>query len=148
MLTCQKNKRNERPGISPRSFLQHCWKLCIVLLFIANCSLAGSSLSGTDSIKQKYAFDDPNNPDCPCHKYQKLAEAEYHALLIKTHNYSTDPLAGLYEKSLPKPFTASTVKSKKRNKADWFVRHKWNRSGSCRRVKKNKHHQTACARWS
>jgi hypothetical protein len=30
-----------------------------------------------DSIKKKYDLNDPRNPDCPCHKYQKLAEDEY-----------------------------------------------------------------------
>ena len=30
-----------------------------------------------DSTKQKYDLNDPRNPDCPCHKFQKLAEDEY-----------------------------------------------------------------------
>jgi hypothetical protein len=31
----------------------------------------------TDTTKQQYALNDPRNPNCPCHKYQKMAEDEY-----------------------------------------------------------------------
>ena len=30
-----------------------------------------------DSLKTKYELNDPRNPNCPCHKYQKLAEKEF-----------------------------------------------------------------------
>jgi hypothetical protein len=43
------------------------------LLYISPCK---ASLP-KDSTKQKYDLNDPRNPDCPCHKYQKLAEDEY-----------------------------------------------------------------------
>jgi hypothetical protein len=35
---------------------------------------------------KKYELNDPRNPDCPCHKYQKLAEEEYR----KAHDISND----------------------------------------------------------
>ncbi|HEY1039101.1 MAG TPA: hypothetical protein VGF30_06830 [Bacteroidia bacterium] len=30
-----------------------------------------------DTTKVKYDINDPRNPDCPCHKYQQLADEEY-----------------------------------------------------------------------
>lgn len=30
-----------------------------------------------DSLKSKYDLNDPRNPNCPCHKHQKLADEEY-----------------------------------------------------------------------
>jgi hypothetical protein len=38
-------------------------------------------LPGKDSLKTKFDLNDPRNPDCPCHKYQKQADKEYEALL-------------------------------------------------------------------
>ena len=39
-------------------------------------------LSAQDS---KYDINDPRNPNCPCHKYQKLADEEYKKML-RTRN--------------------------------------------------------------
>lgn len=33
-----------------------------------------------DSTKVKYKLNDPRNPNCPCHKYQKLADEEFRKL--------------------------------------------------------------------
>ena len=30
-----------------------------------------------DSLKSKYGINDPRNPNCPCHKYQKIADEEF-----------------------------------------------------------------------
>lgn len=40
----------------------------------------------------KYDINDPRNPNCPCHKYQKLADEEY-ARLTKTKNKGVGELA-------------------------------------------------------
>lgn len=45
----------------------------IFLLFTLNTNAA----TDTTKTKQQYDINDPRNPDCPCHKYQKLAEEEY-----------------------------------------------------------------------
>ena len=37
----------------------------------------------SDSLKTKYAINDPRNPDCPCRKYQKRADKEYRKLIAK-----------------------------------------------------------------
>jgi hypothetical protein len=33
-----------------------------------------------------YPINDPRNPDCPCHKYQKLADEEFKKLLASSNN--------------------------------------------------------------
>ena|ERR1035437_6206195 len=39
-----------------------------------------------DSIKNKYDINDPRNPQCPCHIYQKQADEEYNKLQKKQGN--------------------------------------------------------------
>jgi len=58
-----------------------CVNLCNLWFII--CPAATQVLPMKDSTKQQYALNDPRNPDCPCHKYQKLAEEEYNELLKK-----------------------------------------------------------------
>lgn len=41
-----------------------------------------------DTSKVKYDINDPRNPDCPCHQYQKLAEQEYQQMIA---NEALDP---------------------------------------------------------
>lgn len=36
----------------------------------------------------KYDINDPRNPDCPCHKYQKIADREYENLLAMNNKVS------------------------------------------------------------
>ena len=36
-----------------------------------------------DSIQQKHALNDPRNPNCPCHKYQKLADDEFKKQMVE-----------------------------------------------------------------
>lgn len=46
------------------------------MVLIAFIFSAAFSLPG-DSSKINYAPDDPRNPDCKCHQYQKVADKEY-----------------------------------------------------------------------
>src|ERR1051326_720750 len=39
-----------------------------------------------DSVKGKYDINDPRNPHCPCHQYQKLADEEFARLQHKEKN--------------------------------------------------------------
>ncbi len=55
----------------------------LLLLFISKISFG--TIINTDTTKQQYALNDPRNPNCPCHKYQKLAEEEYRDLLKEKH---------------------------------------------------------------
>ena len=61
-------------------------KIFLHILFISLVVILSpkkSFASDPDTTKNKYAADDPRNPDCPCHQYQKLAEDEYKRLLEK-----------------------------------------------------------------
>jgi hypothetical protein len=48
-------------------------------LYITALILTGFSAfaAGGDTTKVKYDINDPRNPDCPCHKYQQMADEEY-----------------------------------------------------------------------
>ena len=51
--------------------------------FLSHAELVSASLKSNisinpgDSAKNKYDINDPRNPHCPCHQYQKLANEEY-----------------------------------------------------------------------
>jgi hypothetical protein len=60
--------------------------LCFLLLFGVQL-LRASKGAGTDSTKNKFSINDPRNPDCPCHKYQKEADKEYAQLLQKSDEH-------------------------------------------------------------
>lgn len=49
----------------------------IVLLFLLFSLSSFAITDTTKSIDQHYALNDPRNPDCPCHKFQKQAEDEF-----------------------------------------------------------------------
>lgn len=51
--------------------------LRFIFLFFLIPVLSFSSVVISDTTKQQYPLNDPRNPDCPCHKYQKLAEDEF-----------------------------------------------------------------------
>src|SRR5438270_5343267 len=58
-----------------------CLKLVFALgIFFLNEAAFANSDPG-DSLKGKYDINDPRNPDCPCHKYQRQADEEYRQLL-------------------------------------------------------------------
>lgn len=63
-------------------------KLVVVAIFM---SAGFGLLANDDSLKRKYSLDDPRNPDCPCRKYQALAEKEYkQANLLSGKQNETD----------------------------------------------------------
>ena len=51
-------------------------KTFIYIVILTSISLF-SYADGEDSTKTKYDINDPRNPNCPCHKYQKIADEEY-----------------------------------------------------------------------
>jgi len=57
-----------------------------ILFFILLCfqfSFANASVLKEDSLSTKFPLNDPRNPNCPCHKYQKLADDEFKKLLMR-----------------------------------------------------------------
>jgi hypothetical protein len=59
------------------------FSFCFFLVFLISFTGIKAITAPGDSTKQKYDINDPRNPDCPCHKYQKLAEDEYNKLQKK-----------------------------------------------------------------
>ncbi len=50
-----------------------------------SCISFFSYASGEDSTKTKYDINDPRNPNCPCHQYQKIADEEYQRQIANQH---------------------------------------------------------------
>ena len=58
-----------------------------LLLFWMCIPFSGVSFNPPDSANAQFPIDDPRNPNCPCHHYQKLAEEEYKQLLVSTEKH-------------------------------------------------------------
>lgn len=52
-------------------------KVFLIVVFFLGVKVLDASVAKGDSLKNKYELNDPRNPNCPCHKYQKLAEEEF-----------------------------------------------------------------------
>ncbi len=48
-----------------------------IYILALSCISLFSYASREDSTKTKYDINDPRNPNCPCHQYQKMADEEY-----------------------------------------------------------------------
>jgi hypothetical protein len=70
-----------------------------IIILIAILVLKGNVLMAMNSVvspavyqtaagdtSKKYPINDPRNPDCPCHKYQKIADEEYKKLKESEEN--------------------------------------------------------------
>lgn len=102
------NKRYSRNGVG---------LTLILFLFFFSPVLFSTNVLLEDSTK-KFELNDPRNPDCPCHKYQKLADEEYQrslGKLIQKHSQKTAEFEG-------KSFSNETKATKKHYKA--YIKHK------------------------
>ena len=68
---------NKKSGSQKRNSLVAAFACFIFLFLFFPHHTSASTGTDPDSGKVKYELNDPRNPDCPCHKYQKLAEDEY-----------------------------------------------------------------------
>ena len=50
--------------------------MLVLFLFFYLSNSYGVNLCYEDSSKKSFDLNDPRNPQCPCHKYQKLADEE------------------------------------------------------------------------
>ncbi|MCX6295611.1 MAG: hypothetical protein NTX97_06020 [Bacteroidetes bacterium] len=71
----REEQRNFREGNNLRSLPEDF--AGALRLFILFFLLVQNAHSQTNTGNQQYALNDPRNPDCPCHKYQKLADDAY-----------------------------------------------------------------------
>jgi hypothetical protein len=109
--------------------------LAVSLLFLFFVkSKACTSLAGDDSLKSKYDINDPRNPNCPCHKYQQLADNEYKQMQSNQINhFSYTPSLGT---DRSKHQSRNQLFYKRKKKAELRIRYflssekrkKWKRS--------------------
>jgi hypothetical protein len=140
-----------RPGTISR--LAFCFVVC--LLLSANAQ-AGNGTTGSDTTKQKYALNDPRNPDCPCHKLQKQAEDEYKALQKKNTQQVTSPVNQAIVRQSEKKTagTSETVASSShhfeaRHKfSNWLFRYRWKHEGRSKRWKLFHPDYSICVQWN
>ncbi len=59
-------------------------------LFFLFFFLIQISFAQPNNDKQVYDLNDPRNPECPCHKYQKMADDEYDKLQLKDQERLSD----------------------------------------------------------
>ena len=55
----------------------------VLFLFFYFQNSYGINFCYEDSSKKYFDLNDPRNPNCPCHKYQKLADEEYKKILVR-----------------------------------------------------------------
>jgi hypothetical protein len=68
--------------------------ILMVLVFVFLGIHGKASINGGDTSRTSYPINDPRNPNCPCHLYQKIADDEYRQLLNRTdQSNSTSILA-------------------------------------------------------
>ncbi|MFL5752328.1 MAG: hypothetical protein ACJ76F_02890 [Bacteroidia bacterium] len=78
------DKRSTRKYRTDKTFCISLWPALFLFFFsIASRTLAYSSPELTDTTKKSFPLNDPRNPDCPCHKYQKIADDEYREMQKK-----------------------------------------------------------------
>lgn len=100
------------------------------------------SAEGEDSLKTKYDINDPRNPNCPCHKYQKLADDEYKALLASKNKgqWEQNDVANhnISDSSLNFDKNTDNLNQVSSNGTDKIKKHKTNYSKKHKRKKKGK----------
>lgn len=113
-----------------------------------------------DSSKTKYDINDPRNPHCPCHKYQKLADDEYRKLkekemkqygfLVKKTPVKTDEFPGRSfsnEDKVHKKHKNAFIKYKRKKKSKFFPLFKRGGGISHWDIWKRFTDPTACYHW-
>ena len=71
-ISDHRTTREHCRSTSPAVFL----RLFLFLLLLSGFPLLSEAMV-SDTAKSKYPLNDPRNPDCPCHQYQRMADEEY-----------------------------------------------------------------------
>jgi hypothetical protein len=74
-------------------------KVVFFILFVFQLGFANALSLKEDSLSAKYSINDPRNPNCPCHQYQKLADDEFNKLLGKGITVNSDKNRSNYTNS-------------------------------------------------
>lgn len=102
--------------------------------FVMLCFFTTMAFAGGDSTKTKFPLDDPRNPDCPCHKYQKLADDEYKKLLAKERRLGSTGQQGTTANG------NSSADAKERSAVESSKRHFFKRIFACKHKRRGGHH--------
>ncbi|MCW3078063.1 MAG: hypothetical protein JWO32_2672 [Bacteroidetes bacterium] len=84
-------------------------------LLIFFFSFVNTMAKGEDSLNTKFSINDPRNPDCPCHKFQQLADKEYQLIQLNKKSYSQKQISTTISQS------ALTEKRTKRQNKNIFI---------------------------
>jgi hypothetical protein len=107
--------------------------ILLTLFFLVTVGRAfGLTLPGKDSLKPKFGVNDPRNPDCPCHKYQQLAEKEY---------------AGLFGNEKSASEKSRGTKTRLLNRKNVLFHKLWMKCGRREKVKRFHPDYSRCYRW-
>lgn len=138
------------------------WLFILILLFSQN------AFSQKNIITQEYDINDPRNPNCPCHKYQQMADNEYeqskrqqeNQFVLNTdnlnpaNNNSGNNSSSRSEKSFSSDRSessggsSSANKRVKKKKSGIWIRKKINRSKlKHSKIKKLKPDYSVCYKW-
>lgn len=78
-------------------------------------------------VEQNYNINDPRNPNCPCHKYQKLADDEFKNLLANSDKKNTEAIVVSAEKKISEEIGKNSIKTEFKNSKKNKYRHKIHR---------------------
>lgn len=74
-------------------------KVAFFILLCLQFGFANALSLKEDSLSAKYPINDPRNPNCPCHQYQKLADEEFNKLFGKGITVNSDKDTSNYTNS-------------------------------------------------
>jgi len=123
-----------------------------IVFFILSCfqfSFANAIVK-EDSLKSRFDINDPRNPNCPCHKYQKLADEEYRKLLGKEIKIGPDKSKENFANSLAGGSdlnSKTTICTKRLRSAKWkhgFFNFKKKKSSKKRKVRRLRRDNASC----
>lgn len=78
-------------------------------------------------VEQNYSINDPRNPNCPCHQYQKLADDEFKNLAANSDKKNSEAIVAGTEKKLSVEIEKNSVKTEFKNSKKKTHRHKIHR---------------------
>ena len=119
------------------------------VLFCFQFSFANAIVK-EDTLKSRFDINDPRNPNCPCHKYQKLADEEYRKLLGKeiklkpdeNKNDFSNSLAGGSDLNSKTTICTKKINSIKRKHS--FFNFKKKKSSKRRKARRLRRDNTSC----
>jgi len=105
----------------------------LFLSFMFILTIVNAGTINKDSLKSKYDINDPRNPNCPCHKYQKIADEEYKLGIINVQK--SEKVSNSTQHSITK---STQISSRNRFIKRWSRHNQWGNIQSFKRRKHNR----------